>query len=40
MNSTYQYPRLNLMKFIGAFLVIAIHTHPFFNLSWGLKIQG
>ncbi len=36
MNSTYQYPRLNLMKFIGAFLVIAIHTHPFFNLSWGL----
>ena len=37
MNSTYQYARLNLMKFIGAFLVIAIHTHPFFNLSWGLN---
>lgn len=35
MSSKIQYSRVNLMKFIGAFLVIAIHTNPLFDLSWG-----
>lgn len=35
MSSKIYYPRINLMKFISAFLVIAIHTHPLFDLSWG-----
>lgn len=37
MSSNFQYTRVNFMKFIGAFLVIVIHTHPFFNISWGLN---
>ena len=39
MSSNFQYTRVNFMKFIGAFLVIVIHTHPFFNISWGLNFS-
>lgn len=34
MTEKFEYVRLNLMKFICSFFVIAIHTQPLFNLSW------
>lgn len=34
------YPSLDVMKFIAAILVIAIHTHPFYELNKLARTNG